>query len=102
MKVDWAGPAVRDLDSIHAFIARESRFYADRFISRIITAAGRLSNYPDIGRVVPEAANSEIRELLFHNYRIIYRREPDRILVIAVTHTARDLAQLKSEPWDVF
>ena len=36
-----------------------------------------------------------------YNYRIIYRVETDRILVLTLIHGARDLSQRKTKPWDI-
>jgi toxin ParE1/3/4 len=101
VRIDWAGPATRDLSSIRAYIAQDSEYYADRFIERIVGAVESLSTFPEMGRAVPETNAPGIRELLFHNYRIIYRLEADRVLVIAVAHAARDLTQQAPKPWDV-
>lgn len=101
MRIAWAGPATRDLSSIRAFIAQDSEYYADRFVERIIGAVENLSTFPEMGRAVPETDAPSIRELVFHNYRIIYRVETDRVLVIAVAHAARDLTRQTPKPWDV-
>jgi len=101
VRIDWAGPATRDLSSIRSYIAQDSEHYADRFIERVVGAVENLSTFPEMGRVVPETITPDIRELLFPNYRIIYRSENDRILVIAVAHAARDLARLTPKPWDI-
>ena len=55
-----------------------------------------------MGRRVPEAEEDNIREILFQNYRIMYRAEPQRILVLVVIHAARDLSLKEPKPWDVF
>jgi toxin ParE1/3/4 len=48
----------------------------------------------------PAIADLEnIRELLFQNYRIMYRVEPQNILVLAVIHGARDMSPKKLKPW---
>jgi len=101
VRIDWAGPATRDLNGIRAYIAQDSEYYADRFIERIVGAVESLSKFPEMGRTVPETNAPGIRELLFHNYRIIYRVESDCVLVIAVAHAARDLTQQTPRPWDV-
>jgi len=88
-------------DQIRAYCAQDSEYYADRFIERIVDAVGSLSTFPEMGRVVPETNAPGIRELLFHNYRIIYRLETDRVLVIAVAHAARDLTRQTPKLWDV-
>jgi len=54
-----------------------------------------------MGRTVPEVEEETIRELLLHNYRIMYRVEADRILVLTVIHGARDLSQRKPKPWNI-
>ena len=71
MKVEWAGPAILDVRAIKAYIAKDSAVYASRFSERIIEAAESLHSLPLRGRVVPEASDDDIRELLFGNYRII-------------------------------
>jgi plasmid stabilization system protein ParE len=101
MKLEWTEPAVFDLESIRDYIAKDSVYYAARFVARIIEAAETLPNQPRMGRAVPEAEDDAIRELLFQNYRIIYRTEPDRIVILTVIHGGRDLSRLEPTPWDV-
>ncbi len=101
MKLEWTEPAVLDLESIRDYIAKDSAYYAAQFVARIIEAAETLPDHPRIGRAVPEAEDDVIRELLFQNYRIIYRVEPDRILVLTVIHGGRDMGRLEPKPWDV-
>ncbi|HTW91296.1 MAG TPA: type II toxin-antitoxin system RelE/ParE family toxin [bacterium] len=101
MRISWAGPATRDLSSIRAYIAQDSEYYADRFIERIVGAVESLSTFPEMGRTVPETNSPDIREILFQTYRIIYRVETDRVLIIAVAHAARDLTIQTPKPWDI-
>jgi len=70
MKVEWTKPAVNDLDSIHEFIGRDSKLYADSFIEKILNTVDKLEDFPEIGRKVPEANDPDTRELIFQNYRI--------------------------------
>ncbi|HSP61492.1 MAG TPA: type II toxin-antitoxin system RelE/ParE family toxin [Pyrinomonadaceae bacterium] len=42
-----------------------------------------------------------IRELLYQNYRIIYRIRGDFIEILTVIHGRRDLGSFKPAPWDV-
>jgi toxin ParE1/3/4 len=101
MKIEWTEPAISDLDGIRDYIGRDSEYYASRFIGRIIEAVERLVYFPEMGRRVPEAEEENVRELLFQNYRIMYRSEPQRILVLTVIHAARDISQKEPKPWDV-
>jgi toxin ParE1/3/4 len=100
MRVNWTEPALEDLEAIQAYIARDSSFYARQFIERIFDAATKLEPFPEIGRRVPEAEErTDIRELIFQGYRIIYLIQPEQITIIAVIHGSRDLAGMKDKPW---
>jgi toxin ParE1/3/4 len=101
MKIEWTQPALLDLESIRDHISRDSECYAARFIEKFIEAVESLKNLPKIGRFVPEAEEENIREVLLHNYRIIYRVENNRILVLTIVHGARDLNQRRTKPWDI-
>ncbi len=64
MKILWTGPAIEDLRNLHGYIARDSEIYANSFVQRIILAVDKLTDFPRLGRVVPEADEEMIRELL--------------------------------------
>ena len=49
---------------------------------------------------VPEKNDENVRELLYQNYRIIYRIKSDQIEMLTVIHGARDLTALKPAPWE--
>ena len=50
---------------------------------------------------MPEANDDSIRELIFGNYRVIYRLEAERVLLLTVIHGSRNLAALEPKPWDL-
>lgn len=101
MKIEWAEPALSDMESIREYIGKDSEYYASRFLGRIIEAVEGLVLFPGMGRNVQEAAEENIRELLFQNYRIMYRAESHRILILAVIHAARDLSLKEPKPWEL-
>lgn len=90
-EVVWARKALADLRQIHAFIARDSKSYAQAQIQKIQATAERPRTHPKIGRRLPELPREDWRELLCGSYRIIYRfDEPhDKILILAVVHARR-------------
>jgi plasmid stabilization system protein ParE len=100
MRVNWTEPALEDLEAIQAYIAKDSSFYARQFIERIFDAATKLESFPEIGRRVQEAEErTDIRELIFQGYRIIYLAQPKHITIIAVIHGSRNLAGTEDKPW---
>ena len=103
MRIEWTDPALADLAAIRNYIARDSERYAYQFVERIIVAVEKLLDFPMMGRVVPEARgqSAAIRELLFQNYRIIYRLRADRVQIVTVLHGARDLKGMDPKPWEI-
>lgn len=91
VKVIWTEFAIEDLKSIHDYIAQDSKFYADRFIEKIISRVDQLESQPKSGRIVPEFHIDTLRELIEGNYRIIYKINSDFIAVTRVHHSAQQL-----------
>jgi plasmid stabilization system protein ParE len=61
-RIEWSPRALSDLDAIHSYIALVSIVYADHVVRRLIAAAERLADFPEIGRVVPELREPQLRE----------------------------------------
>ena len=97
MKIVWSKSAVSDLEAIRDYIARDSEYYAARFVGRIVETAGSLRRFPESGPLVPEFAEYGVRERLLRNYRILYEVRTNHVLVLAVVHTSRDLGSLTLE-----
>ena len=101
MKIKWTDPAIESLRNLHDYIAKDSEVYASSFVQRVILAVERLTDFPRLGRVVPEADEETIRELLYQNYRIIYRIKNELIEILTVIHGRRDLGSFKPAPWEI-
>lgn len=90
-KLIWTMPALSDLEAIHDFIAKDSIYYASSFLEELIKQPEALIDFPDMGWIVPEQGQSNVRELIFQNYRIIYQLEDENIMILAVIHGKREL-----------
>ncbi|CAN5693742.1 hypothetical protein BH20ACI3_BH20ACI3_31180 [soil metagenome] len=64
-KLIWSPPARDDLHDIIVFIARDNPNRAMSFGYELISQIDRLQDFPDIGRVVPEYQNNNLREIPF-------------------------------------
>ena len=87
--VVWSPEAIEDIESIAAYIERDSPWYAKAVASKIVETAETIPDFPEIGRIVPEVGDPDIRERFAYSYRIIYRLEPQRVLIAAVIHGRR-------------
>ncbi|TKB65821.1 MAG: type II toxin-antitoxin system RelE/ParE family toxin [Nitrospira sp.] len=85
----WTRRAIEDVRSIRQFIAQDSPHYAELVRQQLIAAVERLPTFPQSGRVVPEANNPAIREVIQGSYRIVYRLIHGEIHILTVHHAAR-------------
>lgn len=88
-EIVWSEQALGDAEEIRAFIARDSPSYADLFVDRLLASADRLQRHPHSGRVVPEFARADLREVLLGNYRVIHQVSDTEIAIVTVFHMAR-------------
>jgi plasmid stabilization system protein ParE len=89
--VIWTQPARNDLNAIFEYIALDSKFYARNTVRNIVEKASSLIEHPQVGRIVPEIENVEIREVFIYSYRIIYQILTDKIAILTEVHGNRDL-----------
>jgi toxin ParE1/3/4 len=88
MKVRWTSPALRDLEAIGDYIARDSPAAAVRIVIRILDQAELLAAHPHAGRAGRVPAT---REMIVSDTPFIlpYRVKGDVVEVLAVFHGAR-------------
>jgi toxin ParE1/3/4 len=96
MKVVWSQSATEHLVDIYTYIARDSERYALRMVDRITARSKQIGYAPESGQIVPEYEHPQVREVIEGSYRVIYRTESDRVVVLAVIHGARLLPSLSS------
>lgn len=90
VRVTLAASAVGDLEGIVAYYA-EQRVpdVGLRMVAEILQRIEGLRNYPDRGRVVPEFGLKHLRELVHPPFRIVYRRDANRVRVVRVWRSER-------------
>jgi toxin ParE1/3/4 len=84
MKIRWMPQALRDLDSIRRFIARDNPATARLWVARLQAQARTTASVPLAGRVVPELDRADVREVFLRSYRIVYRVLDDEMHVLTV------------------
>ncbi len=84
MLVLWTHTARQDLVDIGDYIALRSPEAAARFVAELLDRTQVLSTAPFAGRMVPELDREDIRELIYGNYRIVYRRASAAVQILTV------------------
>ena len=80
----WSERARLDVLEIGDFIARDKPKAAATWVGKILHAVQRTARFPASGRIVPEIDRSDIREVVFDNYRIVYQLREGTIIVLTV------------------
>lgn len=93
MKAGWTLLAQEDVDEYSAYIAQDDLNAAERWFKAAGALADRAARHPQIGRVVPEFEDEDLRELFLYSHRLIYRVKGKQIEVLRVWHTKRLLTE---------
>ena len=86
MKLVWSPLSIQRIQEISDYIAADNLRAANNWIDSVFEKVEILKANPEIGRIVPEIGKSDIRELLFGNYRIIYLSSKKQISILTVRH----------------
>ncbi len=90
-KIIWTEIALEDLRCIYENISKDSKVYADKFISKVVERVEILQSFPNLGRVVPEFNIETTRELIIGNYRVVYQVNSESVGIIRIHHSAKQL-----------
>jgi toxin ParE1/3/4 len=96
LKVEFAPTALFDLEDIAEYIAQDNPIAAEQWVDKLVAAAEKVASHPRSGRAVPEVEDPKIREVIVREYRVIYRLEEKRLLVLTVIEGHRRLRGLPS------
>ena len=73
VEIRWSLIASDDYDSIIKYYEKTAPKFAQNLAKKIMYIIDNLIQFPKMGRMVPELENEEIREIIYRNFRIIYR-----------------------------
>ena len=86
MTVRWSPTALRDLESLHTYIADDNPSSAAITVETVLAGIEALTRHPDMGRKGRVAVT---RELVMAPYVVAYRPLKTKIDILAVIHGAR-------------
>jgi toxin ParE1/3/4 len=96
--VVFAESALRDLEEIRKWYLEQGvPETGDRLVAEIFQQVERLVDHPEVGRIVPEFGQAFLRELIHPPFRVVYRRDPERVRVVRVWRSER-LLRLSLDP----
>jgi plasmid stabilization system protein ParE len=97
LTIRFANSARAEVNDILAFIALDNPDAAAKFAAKIEKVLGRLIEFPNSGRLIPEEPKSRVRELVIPpSIRVFFRVEGD---VVRVLHVMRAEQAFPPKGW---
>lgn len=93
MKIVWSPLAVERVSEIAEYISRDNPDAAVVWVNSLFKRIGLIKDFTRSGRKVPGINRDEIRELVYGDYRVIYRIESTRVAIITVRHLRQALSK---------
>jgi len=94
IKIIFHQIAKEDLENLYNYFSKYSQQYADSFLQGLFDFIKNLSSFPKMGRKYPQ--RNEYRQIIYQNYRIIYKFIPkeDKIIITTIVHCSRKFFKL--------
>ena len=92
MEIVWTNQALHKLNKFVDYIAQDDVVTAEKWALKLIEKTDQLIEQPESGCIVPEYNEPNLRELIFGNYRVIYRirKDVNTIYIQTVWHVRQD------------
>jgi len=87
--VVWSPLAVDRAVEAARRIAVDNPEAAQRWAEDLLEKVERLGRFPESGRAVSEVSRANVREIIHAGYRVIYRVQRTRVLILTVGHSRR-------------
>ena len=89
MKVVWSPLAAQRAMEAVDYIALDRPSTAEIWLEKLLECVGRLEQFEQHGRTVPEIGIPAYREILHAPYRVIYRVDEARVVILTLRHVRR-------------
>ncbi|MEP7383854.1 MAG: type II toxin-antitoxin system RelE/ParE family toxin [Gemmatimonadota bacterium] len=90
MKIVWSPLAEqRALEAVD-YIAQDRPLAAVAWLEALIERVGQLDRFARRGRIVPEIGRPDYRQIMHAPYRVVYRVDKSKIVILTIRHWRRD------------
>ena len=97
MRVTWSALAEeRALEAVD-YIAQDRPQAAAAWLEELLERVARLDRFARRGRVVPEIGRSTVREIWHAPYRVIYRVDASRVVILTTSSLSRDNVHMETK-----
>jgi len=96
VRIVWSPLAIERIREAAEYIAQDKPGASARWAAGAIAAVERLGKMARSGRMVPEIGRPDVREILYGEYRILYRVLDRAVYVLTVRHGRRILDETET------
>ncbi|MCB2184487.1 MAG: type II toxin-antitoxin system RelE/ParE family toxin [Desulfobulbaceae bacterium] len=90
LEITFAKSAIEDLDDVLEFYREQQvPHVGEKLVRKVIEDVALLGDQPHMGRIVPEFDLKYLRELIRPPFRIVYRRDKNKIRIVRVWRNER-------------
>ena len=98
IKITFADSALEDLEDVLEYYREQQvPHVGEKLVGNVIQDIELLAEQPDMGRIVPEFDLKHLRELIRPPFRIVYRRDRNKIRIVRVWRSER--LMVLPDPW---
>lgn len=91
MTLRWSQRAPGRAGEIADYMAERDEDAASNWIDALFETVDKLEEFPKLGRIIPEFAQEEVRELIWNHYRILYQLRNGDVELLTVVHARQNL-----------
>lgn len=93
--INITSKAQNDLEEIWRYIAEDNLLQAEKFVNLLEEKINSLEVFPErCSKINHPLSNRNYRQLIYENYRIVFRIEKNQIYILRIIHTARLLESM--------
>ena len=97
MRVTWSALAEKRALEAVDYIAQDRPQAAAAWLEELLERVARLDRFARRGRVVPEIGRSTVREIRHAPYRVIYRVDASRVVILTTSSLSRDNVHMETK-----
>ena len=95
IKISFTSSALGDLQEVLEYYRdQQVPSVGEKLVGDVIRDIELLVEHPDMGRIVPEFELKYLRELIRPPFRIVYRRDKNKIRIVRVWRSERLMTKL--------
>ena len=88
--ITFAASAIKDLEDLQAYYSAEGvPDVGKKLVAEIVSRIERLAAHPFSGRVVPEFNVEHLREIIYPPFRVVYRRDRNKVRIVRIWRSER-------------